>query len=152
MPATIASSARFRAADVRLAGRTADRIVRRTASSARTKETIGQHPRRQLYHLRPIPSRRTVEQRNAAWSDRHRRRGLAWGVADKERAELALARLPDAQSAASPQYRCLVACRDWPPDLSTSAIIANCDLVTVVLIGVAVLGEKLTPIRSLGDG
>jgi hypothetical protein len=52
----------------------------------------------------------------------------------------------------SPQYRCLVACRGWAPDLSTSAIIANCELVTVVLIGVAVLGEKLTPIRSLGDG
>jgi drug/metabolite transporter (DMT)-like permease len=30
--------------------------------------------------------------------------------------------------------------------------IANCELVTVVLVGVIVLGEKLTPTSALGGG
>ena len=34
----------------------------------------------------------------------------------------------------------------------TYAIIANCELVTVVLVGVIVLGEKLTPSSALGGG
>jgi drug/metabolite transporter (DMT)-like permease len=34
----------------------------------------------------------------------------------------------------------------------TYAIIANCELVTVVVLGVAVLGEALTPTRTLGGG
>ena len=34
----------------------------------------------------------------------------------------------------------------------TYAIIANCELVTVVVIGATVLGEKLTPARVLGGG
>jgi drug/metabolite transporter (DMT)-like permease len=34
----------------------------------------------------------------------------------------------------------------------TYAIIANCELVTVVVIGATVLGEKLTPTRVLGGG
>ena len=34
----------------------------------------------------------------------------------------------------------------------TYAIIANCELVTVVVVGAAVLGEKLTPTRALGGG
>jgi drug/metabolite transporter (DMT)-like permease len=32
----------------------------------------------------------------------------------------------------------------------TYAIIANCELVTVVVVGVTVLGEKLTPTRASG--
>src|SRR5215467_1136612 len=35
---------------------------------------------------------------------------------------------------------------------ATYAIIANCELVTVVVIGVVVLGEKLTPTSALGGG
>jgi drug/metabolite transporter (DMT)-like permease len=35
---------------------------------------------------------------------------------------------------------------------ATYAIIANCELVTVVVVGVTVLGEKLTPTRALGGG
>jgi DME family drug/metabolite transporter len=35
---------------------------------------------------------------------------------------------------------------------TTYAIIANCELVTVVVIGVTLLGEKLTPPRALGGG
>ena len=35
---------------------------------------------------------------------------------------------------------------------STYAIIANCELLTVVLVGVVVLGEKLTPTSALGGG
>ncbi len=35
---------------------------------------------------------------------------------------------------------------------ATYAIIANCELVTVVVVGAAVLGEKLTPTRALGGG
>jgi drug/metabolite transporter (DMT)-like permease len=34
----------------------------------------------------------------------------------------------------------------------TYAIIANCELVTVVVVGATVLGEKLTPTRALGGG
>jgi drug/metabolite transporter (DMT)-like permease len=34
----------------------------------------------------------------------------------------------------------------------TYAIIANCELVTVVVVGATVLGEKLTTIRALGGG
>jgi multidrug transporter EmrE-like cation transporter len=34
----------------------------------------------------------------------------------------------------------------------TYAIIANCELVTVVLVGVIVLGEQLTPTSALGGG
>jgi drug/metabolite transporter (DMT)-like permease len=34
----------------------------------------------------------------------------------------------------------------------TYAIIANCELVTVVVVGAAVLGEKLTPTSALGGG
>jgi drug/metabolite transporter (DMT)-like permease len=33
---------------------------------------------------------------------------------------------------------------------SSYAIIANCELVTVVLVGVAALGEELTPSRAIG--
>jgi drug/metabolite transporter (DMT)-like permease len=32
------------------------------------------------------------------------------------------------------------------------AIIANCELVTVVVVGVIVLGEQLTPIHAFGGG
>jgi drug/metabolite transporter (DMT)-like permease len=32
------------------------------------------------------------------------------------------------------------------------AVIANCELVTVMLIGVLWLGERLTPVRSIGAG
>jgi drug/metabolite transporter (DMT)-like permease len=35
---------------------------------------------------------------------------------------------------------------------TTYAIIANCELVTVVVVGVTVLGEKLTPTSALGGG
>jgi drug/metabolite transporter (DMT)-like permease len=35
---------------------------------------------------------------------------------------------------------------------ATYAIIANCELVTVVLVGATVLGEKLTPSRAVGGG
>jgi drug/metabolite transporter (DMT)-like permease len=35
---------------------------------------------------------------------------------------------------------------------ATYAIIANCELVTVVVVGATVLGEKLTPTRTLGGG
>jgi drug/metabolite transporter (DMT)-like permease len=34
----------------------------------------------------------------------------------------------------------------------TYAIIANCELVTVVLVGAIVLAEKLTPSSALGGG
>jgi hypothetical protein len=34
----------------------------------------------------------------------------------------------------------------------TYAIIANCELVTVVVVGAAVLGETLTATRALGGG
>ena len=34
----------------------------------------------------------------------------------------------------------------------TYAIIANCELVTVVLVGATVLGEKLSPTSALGGG
>ena len=34
----------------------------------------------------------------------------------------------------------------------TYAIIANCELVTVVLVGATLLGEKLTPTSALGGG
>ena len=34
----------------------------------------------------------------------------------------------------------------------TYAIIANCELVTVVVVGVIVFGEKLTPTSALGGG
>jgi drug/metabolite transporter (DMT)-like permease len=33
---------------------------------------------------------------------------------------------------------------------ATYAIIANCELITVVVVGAAVLGEKLTATRALG--
>ena len=39
--------------------------------------------------------------------------------------------------------------RAWSP---TYAIIVNCELVTVAVIGVIVLGEKLTPSSALGAG
>ncbi len=35
---------------------------------------------------------------------------------------------------------------------ATYAIIANCELVTVVVVGATVLGEKLTPTQALGGG
>jgi drug/metabolite transporter (DMT)-like permease len=35
---------------------------------------------------------------------------------------------------------------------TTYAIIANCELLTVVVVGVVVLGENLTPTRALGGG
>ena len=35
---------------------------------------------------------------------------------------------------------------------TTYAIIANCELLTVVVVGVVVLGEKLTPTSALGGG
>jgi drug/metabolite transporter (DMT)-like permease len=35
---------------------------------------------------------------------------------------------------------------------ATYAIIANCELVTVVVVGAVVLGEKLTPTHALGGG
>jgi drug/metabolite transporter (DMT)-like permease len=35
---------------------------------------------------------------------------------------------------------------------ATYAIIANCELVTVVVVGATVLSEKLTPIHALGGG
>jgi len=35
---------------------------------------------------------------------------------------------------------------------TTYAIIANCELVTVVVVGVTVLGEKLSPTSALGGG
>jgi drug/metabolite transporter (DMT)-like permease len=35
---------------------------------------------------------------------------------------------------------------------ATYAIIANCELVTVVVVGATVLGEELTPTRVLGGG
>jgi hypothetical protein len=35
---------------------------------------------------------------------------------------------------------------------STYAIIANCELVTVVVVGATVRGEKLTPTHALGGG
>jgi drug/metabolite transporter (DMT)-like permease len=35
---------------------------------------------------------------------------------------------------------------------ATYAIIANCELITVVAIGVVVLGEKLTAARTVGGG
>jgi drug/metabolite transporter (DMT)-like permease len=34
----------------------------------------------------------------------------------------------------------------------TYAIIANCELLTVVVVGVAVLNEKVTPTSALGGG
>src|SRR5262249_49474536 len=38
------------------------------------------------------------------------------------------------------------------PDPPTYAIIANCELVTVAVVGTTVLGEKLTPTSALGGG
>jgi drug/metabolite transporter (DMT)-like permease len=35
---------------------------------------------------------------------------------------------------------------------TTCAIIANCELVTVVVVGATLLGEKLTPPSALGGG
>jgi drug/metabolite transporter (DMT)-like permease len=35
---------------------------------------------------------------------------------------------------------------------ATYAIIANCELITVIVVGATVLGEKLTPNRALGGG
>jgi multidrug transporter EmrE-like cation transporter len=35
---------------------------------------------------------------------------------------------------------------------TTYAIIANCELLTVIVVGVVVLGEKLTPTSALSDG
>jgi drug/metabolite transporter (DMT)-like permease len=35
---------------------------------------------------------------------------------------------------------------------TTYAIIANCELLTVIVVGVVVLGEKLTPTSALGGG
>jgi len=35
---------------------------------------------------------------------------------------------------------------------TTCAIIANCELITVVVVGAAVLGEKLSPTSALGGG
>lgn len=35
---------------------------------------------------------------------------------------------------------------------ATYAIIANCELITVVVVGAVVLGERLTPARALGGG
>jgi drug/metabolite transporter (DMT)-like permease len=35
---------------------------------------------------------------------------------------------------------------------TTYAIIANCELLTVVVVGVVVLGEKLTPTSASGGG
>ena len=35
---------------------------------------------------------------------------------------------------------------------TTYAIIANCELLTVVVVGATVLGEKLTPTSALGGG
>ena len=37
-------------------------------------------------------------------------------------------------------------------EVGNYAIIANCELVTVVLVGAILLGEKLTPLSALGGG
>ena len=74
---------------------------------------------------------------------------MARGVAAKERAGLALTFLalgPGAVAVVSQSYSM--------PRLgpSTYAIIANCELVTVVVVGATVVGEELTPTRVLGAG
>src|SRR5262249_43375184 len=79
-----------------------------------------------------------------------RRRIVARRIAADERARLALARLPGGRS----RRRCRSSASYSMPRLGppTYAIIANCELVTVVVVGAAVLGEKLTPSSALGGG